>query len=493
MLHEWERFHIERNEVNTVVDYNKTAKEILDAVGGKNNVTSSVHCATRLRVELKNESLVNKSEIDQIKDVKGYTVSGTQHQFIIGTADVNNVYDAFRVLTGEKESYSDHNADETKASYRKMNPLSQAIKVISDIFVPIIPIVVAGGLLMCITAFLTTPGFISEQSIVEMFPGLSGVVGFLGFLSGIPFTYLPVLIGFTATKKFGGTPLLGATLGLVMVGGSLVNPANVAGADVPVWNMFGFQVAQIGYHSTVLPILAASWIVAKIENFGRKHIRNVMNLYVPFLSLVIASFITFLVIGPVLRSAGFLLTDGLVWLYDTTGMIGGALMGAIYAPLVVTGMHHSFIPIETQLIADIATTGGTFILPIAAMSNVAIGASSIGVAYINRKNKVLKSQAISAGITSIIGVSEPALFGINLKYKYAFFAALTGSAIASAFVATVQLKAISMGAGGLLGILCYRPSDLPVYLLAMAISIVCAFVLTNVYYYIYQKRSQSTL
>lgn len=469
------------------MNYQEVAMGILSNVGGPANVVSSTHCATRLRVELADESKVDKSAIDKIKEVKGYMVSGTQHQFIIGAADVGGVEAEFKKNAGLADG-AKASIDETKASYRKLNPFSSFIKVISDIFVPIIPIVIAGGLLMCLTAFLTTPGFLSEKSVVEMFPGMVGVVGFLGFLSGIPFTYLPVLVGYTATKKFGGTPLLGATLGLCMSGGALLNPTAVSGVEIPVWNMFGLEVAQIGYHSTVLPILAAAWILSKIEVFGRKRVKNVLNLYVPFLALVITAFITFLVIGPILRSAGFWMTDGLVWLYETTGVFGGMILGALYAPLVVTGMHHSFIPIETQLIADIVTTGGTFILPIAAMSNVAIGASAIAVAFINRKDKELRSEAISAGITSIIGVSEPALFGINLKYKYAFFAALTGSAIGSGFTALVQLKAISMGAGGLLGILCYRPSDLPIYLLAMLMSISCSFILTNVYHRVYVRK-----
>lgn len=472
------------------MNYQNVASEILEGVGGATNVVSSTHCATRLRIELVEIGLVNKEAIDKIKGVKGYIVSGSQHQFIIGAADVGGVEKAFKKEAGltDGTKQKDESLEERKLSYRKMNPFSAMIKVISDIFIPIIPIVISGGLLMCITAFMTTPGFLSEQSVVEMIPGLVGVVGFLGFLSGIPFTYLPVLIGYTATKKFGGTPLLGAALGLCMVGGSLLNPTAVAGVEVPVWNMFGLAVAQVGYHSTVLPILMASWILAKVEIFGHKRVKNVLNLYVPFLALVVTSFITFLVIGPILHSVGFLLTDSLVWLYNTTGIFGGVILGATYAPLVITGMHHSFIPIETQLIADIINSGGTFILPIAAMSNVAIGASSLGVAFINRRNKELKSEAVSAGITSIIGVSEPALFGINLKYKYAFFAALTGSAIGSGFVALVKLKAISMGAGGLLGLLCYRPADLPIYVLAMLLAICCSFIFTTIYHQVYIKK-----
>ncbi len=465
------------------MDHKKVAGEILEAAGGIDNIISSTHCATRLRLEVRNQDLVDTAKIKTIKAVKGHFVTDGQNQFIIGATDVSNVYDEFAELTrrAQAKNKAQSTIQETKQAYRKKNKLSAGIKVISDIFVPIIPIVVAGGLLMCITAFLTTPGFVSpDKSIVELVPSLSGIVGFLSHLSGIPFTFLPVLIGFSATKKFGGTPLLGATLGLCMVGGSLINPASTAGVDIPVWEIFGMHVQQIGYHSTVLPILAASYILAKVEIFGRKKIRNVLNFYVPFMALVITAFITFMVIGPVLRTTGFMLTDALVWLYNTTGVFGGIVLGLLYAPMVITGMHHTFIPVETQLVADIAKTGGTFILPVAAMSNVALGASSLAIAHIYRQDKELKNEAFSSGFTSILGVSEPALFGINLKYKYAFISALCGSATGSAFFALIKLRAISMGAGGLLGLLCYRPGDLPVYCLGMMISITIAFVLTHI-------------
>lgn len=469
------------------MNYQQTAKNILSACGGTENVISSTHCATRLRLELKDQTKVNTQAIQQIKEVKGHMVTGGQNKFIIGAGEVTEVYQAFANLTNGKDTTQE--IDNIKQSYRKQNPLSALIKTISDIFVPIIPIVISGGLLMCITAFMTTPGFVSaDKSIVQLYPGLEGVISFLGMLSGIPFTYLPVMIGFTTAKRFGGTPLLGAALGLFMVNSSLINPAATSGVEIPTWNMFGLQVQQIGYHSTVLPILASGFILSKIEVFSKKRVKNVLNLYVPFFSLVVTSFITFLFIGPILRDVGYMLTDALIWLYQTTGIFGGIIMGLLYAPMVITGMHHSFIPIETQLIADIAVTGGTFILPIAAMSNVALGASSLAIAHIMRKDKAMKSEAISAGVTSIIGVSEPALFGINLKYKYAFVAALCGSATGSAFFAAIQLKAISMGAGGLLGYLCYRPQDLLMYTAGILISISVSFILTHVFQKLIDKK-----
>jgi len=467
------------------------ASKILKYIGGQEQVSDVTHCATRLRIEIKNEDLINKEELEKIDGVMGYVKSGAQHQFIIGASNVSEVYKAFNKLTNQEFISDNTETEEKNTGKDDMNIVSRLVKIVSDIFVPIIPIVITGGLLMALTAFLTTPGFLSEQSVIEMVPGLEGVVGFLGYLSGIPFTFLPVLIGFTASRKFGGTPLLGATLGLVMVGGALVDPAAVAGVDVGSWDMFGLSVQQVGYHSTVLPIIAATWILSKIEIFGRKHVQNVLNLYVPFISLVITSFITFLLIGPLLRNVGYWLTDGIVWLYSTTGVIGGFVLGLLYAPFVVGGFHHSFIPIETQLVAEIANTGGTFILPIAAMSNVAIGTSALAVAYIYKNNKQLKSEAISAGITSIIGVSEPALFGINLKYRFAFIGALTGSAIASGFVAFVDLKAISMGAGGLLGYLCYAPEDLLTYTVGMLLSFVSTFIFTNIYYRFFERASNN--
>lgn len=461
------------------------AEAIIKSCGGKNNIASFTHCTTRLRIVLNDQDMLNKNLLEDIDDVKGHVLKGDENQFILGAKMVRLVHDELKsILAGQNEEsvISSKNIKETKASYRKQNLATRIVQVVSEIFVPIIPAVVSGGLLMCICAFLTSPGFFdANRSLVELYPQIDGVVGFLNMLSGIPFTYLPVLVGFTAAKKFGGTPLIGATLGLIMVNGSLLNPASLVGVEIPSWNMFGMEVQQIGYHSTVIPIIASAFIYSKIEVFGRKRAGSILSIYVPFFALLITSFITFLMIGPLLRELGYWLTDGLVWIYNSAGVFGGILMGALYAPMVITGLHHSFIPIETQLVADIATTGGTFILPIAAMSNVAIGASAVAIGFLKRKNKKLSSEAVSSGITSIIGVSEPALFGINLKYRYAFVAALIGSAVASGFFAMIQMKSISMGAGGLLGVLCYRPSDLLMYFVGMAISIGISFVLTIVF------------
>ncbi len=466
------------------MDYKKIAQVIIDACGGKENVASYTHCLTRLRVVLTDQSKYNDDVIKNVEEIKGHILNNGENQFILGSKIVTAVYDEFKELAGEDAQplTSKENIAKTKAAYRKTNVVTKVVQTISEIFVPIIPAVISGGLLMCICAFLTTPGFFDPSlSLVQLYPQIEGLVSFLNMLSGIPFTYLPVLVGFTAAKKFGGTPIIGATLGLIMVNSALLNPASLVGVDIPVWDIFGIQVQQIGYHSTVIPIIAAAWIYSKIEIFGKKHAGSILNIYIPFFSLLITSFIVFLLIGPVLREAGYLLTDGLVWIYQTTGVLGGMILGVLYAPMVITGLHHSFIPIETQLVADIASTGGTFILPIAAMSNVAIGASALAVGFLNRKSKKISGEAFSSGITSIIGVSEPALFGINLKYRFAFVAALTGSSIGSGFFALIQMKAISMGAGGLLGLLCYRPEDLPMYILGMIISMAVAFSLTIIF------------
>ena len=468
------------------MDYTNLAQLIIKACGGKENIASYTHCVTRLRVTLKNQNMYNDDMIKESEEIKAHILNGMENQFVLGSKLVNDVYDEFKQLVEDQNTdqslTSSENIEKMKAAYRKKNVLSDIIQTISEIFVPIIPAVISGGLLMCICAFLTTAGFFNPtKSLVQLYPQIEGLVSFLNMLSGVPFTYLPVLVGFTAAKKFGGTPIIGATLGLIMVNANLVNPTALVGAKIGTWSILGLHVQQIGYHSTVIPIIVAAFIYSKIEIYGKKHAGSILNIYIPFFALLITSFIVFILIGPFLRDIGYWLTDALVWLYKTAGIFGGMILGALYAPMVITGLHHSFIPVETQLVADIATTGGTFILPIAAMSNVAIGASAIAIGFLNKKDKKLSSEAFSSGITSIIGVSEPALFGINLKYRYAFAAALIGSSIGSGFFALIQMKAISMGAGGLLGLLCYRPGDLPLYILGMLISIVISFMLTMIF------------
>lgn len=464
------------------MNYKEIAKEILQAIGGKENVSAAAHCATRLRLVLHDEGKVDQAMLDGMDVVKGTFSTGGQYQVILGAGTVNEVHKEFAKFTGISEMSTN---DVKNAGAKKMNPLQRFVKMLSDIFVPIIPAIVAGGLLMGINNLLTAQDlFIAGKSLVEANPELADLAALINTFANAAFVFLPILIGFSATQRFGGNPYLGAALGMLMVHPDLLNGWGYGGAlangEIPVWKIFGFEIEKVGYQGTVLPVLAASFILAKTETYLRRVIPSALdNLLTPLLTIFITGILTFTAVGPLTRFAGNFLTDGIVWLYDTTGFIGGAIFGLIYAPIVITGMHHSFIAVETQLLADIAKTGGSFLFPIAAMSNVAQGAATLAVLLLTKDAKI-KGIASAAGISALLGITEPAMFGINLKLRYPFIGAIVGSAAGSLFVTLFKVKAIALGAAGLPGIISINPKSILFYIVGMVISIAVAFVVTVV-------------
>ena len=462
------------------MNYPIIAKQLLELLGGRENLQALAHCATRLRLALKDDTLVDQDAIENLDGVKGQFQVAGQYQIIFGSSVVNKVHAEMVKLTGMGEMSTN---DVAQAGANKQNIVQRAVKGLSDIFVPIIPAIVAGGLLMGLFNVLTAKGlFIDGQSLIEANPGLADLASMINTFANAPFVYLPVLLAFSASKKFGGNPFLGAALGMLMVHPDLLNgwgfgSASVQGT-VPTWNIFGFEIEKVGYQGSVLPVLVSAFILAKVENGLRRIVPAVLdNLLTPMLAIFITGFLTFTLVGPATRDIGFLLGDGLNWLYDSAGFIGGALFGFIYAPFVITGMHHSFIAIETQLLADIATTGGTFIFPIAAMSNVAQGAAALAVAFTTKDVK-LKGIALPSGITALLGITEPAMFGVNLKLRYPFIAAIIGSAVASAFITLFNVKAQALGAAGLPGIISIVPDKISYYVIGMLIAFIVSFVVT---------------
>ncbi|WP_099612610.1 sucrose-specific PTS transporter subunit IIBC [Vibrio fujianensis] len=462
------------------MDYPVIAKQLMEHLGGKTNIQALAHCATRLRLAVKDESLINEQAIEELDGVKGQFKVAGQYQIIFGSGVVNQVYAEMAKLTGLAEMSTN---DVASAGAQKQNIVQRAVKGLSDIFVPIIPAIVAGGLLMGLYNVLTATGlFIDGKSLIDANPGLADLASMINTFANAPFVYLPVLLAFSASRKFGGNPFLGAALGMLMVHPDLLNgwgfgSASVSG-DIPVWNILGLEIQKVGYQGSVLPVLVAAFILAKIENGLRRIVPSVLdNLLTPMLAIFITGFLTFTVVGPLTRDVGFLLGDGLNWLYESAGFIGGALFGFIYAPFVITGMHHSFIAIETQLLADIAVTGGTFIFPIAAMSNVAQGAAALAVGLTTKEIK-MKGIAIPSGITALLGITEPAMFGVNLKLRYPFIAAICGAAIASAFITLFTVKAHALGAAGLPGIISISPDKIGYYVVGMIIAFIASFGLT---------------
>lgn len=462
------------------MNYPVIAKQLIELLGGKANIQALAHCATRLRLAISDESLIDEKAIEDLDGVKGQFKVAGQYQIIFGSGIVNQVYAEMAKLTGLAEMSTN---DVASAGAQKQNIVQRAVKGLSDIFVPIIPAIVAGGLLMGLYNLLTAQGlFIEGQSLIDANPGLADLASMINTFANAPFVYLPVLLAFSASRKFGGNPFLGAALGMLMVHPDLLNgwgfgSASLSG-DIPTWNILGLEIQKVGYQGSVLPVLVATFILAKVENGLRKIIPSVLdNLLTPMLAIFITGFLTFTVVGPLTRDVGFLLGDGLNWLYESAGFIGGALFGFVYAPFVITGMHHSFIAIETQLLADIAITGGTFIFPIAAMSNVAQGAAALAVGLTTKETK-MKGIAVPSGVTALLGITEPAMFGVNLKLRYPFIAAICGAAIASAFITLFTVKAHALGAAGLPGIISISPDKIGYYVVGMVIAFVASFALT---------------
>ena len=459
------------------MNFPKIAEQTIAKLGGKENITTLAHCATRLRLTLADESKVDKEAIENIEGVKGQFSTSGQYQIIFGSGTVNKVHAEMQKQMG----IGDMSTAEVAAAGAANQPLLQRIvKGLADIFVPIIPAIVAGGLLMGIHSMLTSIGFFWEgHSVVTKYPGVSDLVDFINTIANAPFVFLPVLLGFSATRKFGGNPFLGAALGMLLVHTDLTDGWNYAKTlmegKITYWNVFGLEIEKVGYQGTVIPAIVSAWVLATLEKGFRKFVPSYLdNLVTPMFSLFIAGFLAFTVIGPVGREAGSLISQGLTWLYDTFGFIGGGIFGAFYAPIVITGMHQTFIAVETQLLVDVAHTGGTFIFPIAAMSNIAQGAACLGVAFTMKDAKV-RGLAIPSGISALLGITEPAMFGVNLRYRHAFIAAMIGSGLASAFIAAFNVKAIALGAAGFLGIPSIKPDSLAMYAIGMVISFAVAF------------------
>lgn len=455
------------------MDYNKVAKEVISHVGGPKNIKKAFHCATRLRLMLKDPSLADEKALESVDGVKGTFLVQEQFQIIFGSGTVNLVTDeVLKELGMDSQDQADEEIVEKKG-----NLISRAVKTLSDIFVPIVPAIVAGGLLMGINNVLTAQGlFFANKSLIEAYPMWKDFATIINLFSNAAFTFLPILVGFSATKKFGGNPYLGAVMGMIMVHPDLLNCYNYGKVATPFWNLFGLKVAAVGYQGTVLPILFTSWVIAKLETKLHKITPSWLdNLTTPLLSVLITGFITFLAVGPVLREAGNVLADGLQWLYFSLGPVGGAIFGFLYAPIVITGMHQSFIAIETQLLASAAHR--TFIFPIAAMSNVAQGAAVLAVFFLSKDPKQ-KSLCSASGISALLGITEPAMFGVNLKLKYPFIGAICGSAVGSAWIAGTKTLASAVGTAGIPGFLSIPPESWGNYGIGMVLAIVVAFVVT---------------
>ena len=471
-----------------VMDHSRVAKDILTYVGGPGNIDAAAHCATRLRLVLNDVRRVDQKALDKDPDLKGTFTAGGMFQIIVGPGDVDFVFSEM-VAKGDVKEVSKDEAREAGA--KKGNPASILIKTIADIFVPILPALIAGGMMMALNNVLTAEGLFGSQSLVQRWPRLGDYANLINMISSGAFAFLPILVGYSSAKRFGGNVYLGAAMGAAMVSTSLLPASSMSDETARVnfwnyqatisnaadhWTLFGMHIDKIGYQSMVIPVLCVTWILSVIEKWLHKRLSGTTDfLLTPLATLLLTGFLAFVVIGPITREMSNWITDGLAWTYNTLGAIGGAFLGMTYSPIVVTGLHQSFPAVELPLIAEMNNGGpGSFIFPIASMANVAQGAAALAVSFKTRDAK-MKALAGAGGASAVVGITEPAIFGVNLRLRWPFFIGIGVASLGGAAVALLHIHSQALGAAGFMGFASIVPQDIPNYLFLEATVFVLAF------------------
>ena len=464
------------------MDHAKVAGEVVEAVGGASNISAAAHCATRLRLVIADQSKINQQALDDNEDLKGTFAAGGMFQIIVGPGDVDQVYARMVSDHGVREVSKDEAKEEAE---KGGNLFSRFIKMIADIFVPILPALVAGGLMMAINNVMTAEGLFGEQSLTTMYPAIADYAALINMVSSAAFASLPVLVGFSAAKRFGGNVYLGAAIGAAMVSSDLLNAWNTGAAlageqTVSYWHIFGMDVAKIGYQAQVIPTLAVTYVMCLIEKNLHKVLKGTADfLLTPLITMLVTGFLAFTIIGPVTRVAAEYLTWGINWTYTTLGVFGGLLFGFIYSPIVVTGLHQSFPAIEIPLL-PVNGGVGDFIFPVASMANVAQGAAALAVFFKTRDAK-LKGLAGAGGVSAVFGITEPAIFGVNLRLRWPFYCAMVAAGIGSAGVALLNVRGQALGAAGFVGFVSIIPQSIPAYLALEVLVFVLSFGFTFAY------------
>ncbi len=451
------------------LDYRKCAQEIVDHIGGRENVAQAAHCATRLRLVIKDNSKVDKDYLDNIDGVKGMFESNGQLQLIIGTGTVNKVYDEFLDITGMTAATK----DDVKAAAAAKQPLwKRLLKPIGDVFVPILPAIVASGLMMGLVEALgkAIPTFASTDWYA-----------FMDMVANTAFAYLPVIVAISAARVFGGNIFLGAVIGLLMIHSALTNGWNAADG-YNVWYLFGhlkitdkytlLQINQLGYQGHVIPVMLAVLFMSKLEGWLHKHVPEMIDLFVtPLTTVFVTAIVTFTIIGPIFSSLETMVLAGAQVL--VTNPIGSCIMGAIYPVTVVMGLHHMYNVIEAGMLA---AGGLNTWMPIASAANFAQFGACLAVA-LKARNQKTKAVALPSSLSAALGITEPAIFGVNLRFYKPFVAGMIGGAVGALVAAFLGIGASAYGVTGIPG---YLTIEQPVqYTIVLAISAGIAFVVTN--------------
>ena len=456
------------------MDYRKTAQDILDHVGGSKNIASAAHCATRLRLVIADNKKVSKEALENIDGVKGVFEASGQLQIILGTGTVNKVFAEFIDIAGITASSK---AEAKEAAAEKQNWFMRAIKLLGDIFVPIIPAIVASGFLMGIMNsldFMNSNGFLHINTH-------SSIYVFANLFSNIAYTFLQILIAFSAAKAFGANQYLGAVIGMIMIHPSLQNAYTVATEGVQQTQsvFFGlFKIDMVGYQGHVIPVIIAVWILAVIEKKLHKIVPEVLDLFVtPLVSVFVTGYLTLSIVGPIFVWAENAILGAIQWMLTLPLGIGSLIMGGLYAPTVVTGIHQMYTTID---IGQLAKYGVTYWLPLASAANVAQGAAALAVG-IKSKDKKIKSLALPSSLSAFMGITEPAIFGVNLRFFKPFIAGCIGGGCGALYASLVHLGAKGTGVTGIFGILLCLNQPLQ-YLIEMVIAVGVAFVISFLIY-----------
>ena len=447
------------------LDYRKCAEEISANIGGGSNVISAAHCATRLRLVIADNGKVNKAALENVDGVKGMFESNGQLQLIIGTGTVNKVYDEFLSVTGVSAASKD---DVKKAAASKMPLWKKILKTPGDVFVPILPAIVASGLMMGLVEALAKaiPSFAS-----------SGWFGFLDMVANTAFALLPVLVAVSAARVFGGNIFLGGVIGIMMVHPALMNAWTVTPTNQPaVWDLGIFSISQVGYQGHVIPVILAVLLMSTVEKWLHKHVPEMIDLFVtPLVTVLVTAFATFVVIGPIFSILENWVLTGAEWLVTPTGGIGALVMGALYPWTVVMGLHHMYNVIEAGMLSG--ALGLNIWMPIASAANFAQFGACLAVA-IKCRNAKLKSVALPSSLSASLGITEPAIFGVNFRFMKPFIAGVIGGAVGALFGSLTGLGATTYGVTGIPGLLAIN--NIPVYVVELLIAAGIAFVITTV-------------
>ncbi|PKF80964.1 PTS trehalose transporter subunit IIBC [Vibrio sp. vnigr-6D03] len=458
----------------------KDVAKILELVGGSDNIASVSHCLTRLRFVLNDTDAADVKGLESISIVRGCFTNAGQFQVVIGN-EVDDVYKLLLELSGKSSA----SKDESKLAARQnMNILERSISHLAEIFVPLLPAIITGGLILGFRNVIGDIKMFDGQTLTQISQFWATVHSFLWLIGEAIFFFLPVGVCWATVKKLGGTPILGITLGVTLVSPQLMN-AYLIGKEVPeVWDFGLFVIEKVGYQAQVIPAMLAGVALAFIETNLKRIVPGYLYLVVvPFVSILLSVILAHSLIGPF----GRLLGDGVAFAAKAamTGdfaIIGATVFGFLYAPLVITGVHHTTNAVDLQLMQEL---GGTPIWPLIALSNIAQASAVVGIIIISRKEGE-RDISVPAAISAYLGVTEPAMYGINLKYKFPMLSAMGGSAIAAAICGSAGVMANGIGVGGLPGILSIQPQYWTIFSIAMLVAIFVPAMLTLFFY----KRAQ---